>query len=164
MNGVKIEPICKSKFLGVIIDEKLTWVPHIDYTCKKVSKSIGILSKLKNYLNPKCLRNMYYSFVYPYFQYCNEVWGNAYSTHLNRLTLLQKRAIRMIANVDRYHHTDPLFSKFKIMKFHQVDSYMSGLVMYKAFWETLPKPVQSMFEKNADGHDPQWAQMGKFWK
>ena len=59
MNNVKISSIDKTKFLGVIIDDKLTWIHHIDYICKKVSKSIGILYKLKTYLNVHSLINMY---------------------------------------------------------------------------------------------------------
>ena len=153
MNQVKISPIEKSKFLGVIIDDKLTWTHHIDHVCKKVSKSIGILYKLKRYLNIKSLISMYYCFVYPYFQYCNEVWGNACATYLKRLEILQKRAIRIISNVDRFHHTASLFAKLKILKFKKINDYMMGLIMYKAHWEILPAPVQSLFEKNETIHD-----------
>ena len=152
MNEVKISSIETSKFLGVIVDDRLTWIHHIDYICKKVSKSIGLLHKLKKYLNVQSMINMYYCFVYPYFQYCNEVWGNAYSTHLNRLNLLQKRVIRLIANVDRHHHTDQFFAKFKIIKFHRINEYMIGQIMYKAYWNLLPISLASLFVRNDSVH------------
>ena len=110
MNDVEIKCIRKSKFLGIIIDDKLTWIHHIDHVCKKISKSIGILYKLRPFLNTKYLINMYYCFVYPYLQYCNEVWGNAYACHINRLKVLQNRVIRIIGKVDKLDYTDPLFS------------------------------------------------------
>ena len=152
MNNVSLLSINTSKFLGVIIDEKLSWIHHIDYICKKVSKSIGILSKLKKYLNVHSLINMYYCFVYPYLQYCNEVWGNAYSSHLNRLKLLQKRVIRIIARVDNFYHTDELFTKFNILKLHSINDYMIGQIMYKAYWSLLPIPLMSLFVKNDNIH------------
>ena len=100
---------------------------------KKVSKSIGILYKLRKYLSTKNMIDMYYCFVYPYLQYCNEVWGCAYATHLNQLKLLQKWAIRVVAGVGRFDHTDILFSKFKILKFHQINDYTISHIMFKAF-------------------------------
>ena len=152
MNNVEISCIDKTKFLGVIIDDRLSWIHHIDHICKKISKSIGILYKLRKFFNTKNMIDMYYCFVYPYLQYCNEVWGNAYATHLNRLKLLQKRAIRIIAKVDRLHHTDDLYSKLGILKFHMINDYMTGHIMYKAFMNTLPPPVQGIFTKNESIH------------
>ena len=84
MNDTQISQIRKTKFLGIILDDKLSWVHHIDYISKKISKSIGIIYRLRQYLDKISLVSMYYAFIYPYLHYCNEVWGNAYSTNLNR--------------------------------------------------------------------------------
>ena len=168
MNDVEIKCIRKSKFLGIIIDDKLTWIHHIDHVCKKISKSIGILYKLRPFLNTKYLINMYYCFVYPYLQYCNEVWGNAYAFHLNRLKVLQNRVIRIIGKVDKLDYTDPLFSagylysKFKILKFSHISDYMIGQIMYKAFFRKLPQSVQSIFVKNDEIHSHSTRQSDDF--
>ena len=53
---------------------------HIEYTCRKISKRIGIFAKARNVLYKSCLMNLYYTFAYPYFIYCNQEWGNAYET------------------------------------------------------------------------------------
>ena len=55
-----------TKFLGVIIDNKLTWKEHVSYICGKVAKGIGIISKVRKYLNRNTLLDLYYSFIYPY--------------------------------------------------------------------------------------------------
>ena len=168
MNNVDISCIDKSKFLGVIIDDKLTWIHHIDHVCKKVSKSIGILYKLRRFLDTKSMINMYYCFTYPYLQYCNEVWGNAYACHLNRLKVLQNRVIRIIGRTDKLDYTDPLFStnwlfsKFKLLKFYQINAYLSGQIMHKAFFKQLPQPVQSMFVRNEDIHNYDTRQRNDF--
>ena len=92
---------------------------------------------------------MYYSFIYPYLQYCNEVWGNAYAVHINRLKLLQKRAIRIIAKVDRYEHTAPLFKKFKILPLSHINDYMTGQLMFRVHNASLPSPVLELFVRNS---------------
>ena len=73
--GEKIEMVHETKFLGVMLDSKLSWQPHIAYISKKISKGIGILCKARKYLPQKCLITLYYSFIYPYMNYCLEVWG-----------------------------------------------------------------------------------------
>ena len=85
----------KLKYLGVIIDDNITWIPYITYVKNKVCKGIGIM--LKAYLKRNALVNLYYSFIYPYLIYCIESWGNAINCYLMQLYLIQKKVIRMIA-------------------------------------------------------------------
>ena len=73
----EIQVVTQTKFLGAIIDQHLTWEKHICHVKKKAAKGVGILSKAKKVLNLKALRTLYYSFVYPYLDYCIEVWGSA---------------------------------------------------------------------------------------
>ena len=61
-----IDEVKSTKFLDVIIDDKLKWTEHIQYIKNKISKSIGILIKIRPYLDKVTLRNLYFTFVYPY--------------------------------------------------------------------------------------------------
>ena len=70
MDGVKINMIDKSKFLGVIIDQYLTFSDHILYIKGKMARSMGILYKCKKYFNQSTLLTLYNAFVYPYINYC----------------------------------------------------------------------------------------------
>jgi hypothetical protein len=90
-DGVPISRCNVVKFLGVTIDKSLKFDHHINVTCKKISKSIGILHKLKSYVPSELMVNLYYSLVYPYIIYCNIIWGGTYSSHLHPLFLLQKK-------------------------------------------------------------------------
>ena len=75
IDGENIDEVEKTKFLGIIIDNKLNWKNHISYITGKVSRGVGMIIKARNYLNRDELRCLYYSFVYPYFTYCNHIWG-----------------------------------------------------------------------------------------
>ena len=54
------------KYLGIIIDSTLTWGIHIDNVSSKISKSIGLLYKIRPFINTKLMKTLYYSIVYPY--------------------------------------------------------------------------------------------------
>ena len=72
-----IEKVEHFKFLGVIIDSKLSWVDHIQFIKKKISKGLGILCKAIIVLKLRTLLTLFYSFIYPYILYCIEIWGSA---------------------------------------------------------------------------------------
>ena len=99
IDGEAINEVYKTKFLGVIIDNKLNWKDHISYICGKKARGIGMIIKAGNYLNKNGLMALYYSFVYPYLMYCNHIWGSTYKTNLRRLVILQNKVVRLISHV-----------------------------------------------------------------
>ena len=96
INNEIINKVECTKFLGVLIDSKLTWCNHISYLKRKISKGIGILCKLRKCFSSSTLLTLYYSFIYPYLLYCIEVWGNTSQCYVFPLFKLQKKAIRII--------------------------------------------------------------------
>ena len=65
-----------TRFLGILIDENLTWKPHIESANTKVSKSIGVLYRIRNLLNKALMKQLYYSFTQSYLNYGKIVWGS----------------------------------------------------------------------------------------
>ena len=80
VNDVEINRVSDTKFLGVIISSNLTWNKHIDVVHSKISKTIGIICKVRHLLPPLGTRSLYLSLVEPYVNYCNIVWAQAYPT------------------------------------------------------------------------------------
>ena len=70
INQIKIQEVKETKFLGVIIDNKLKWSAHIMYISKKIAKGIGILLKSRKVFDNDTLLSLYHTFVYPYLHYC----------------------------------------------------------------------------------------------
>ena len=104
------------KFLGIIIDKHLTFKYHINAISTKISRSVGLLHRLKFYLPPEILKTLYYSFVYPYMHYCIESWFGTSQTVLGGVRVLQKRAIRAIFNLPFNSHTNSFFKENFILK------------------------------------------------
>ncbi|KAK0133338.1 RNA-directed DNA polymerase from mobile element jockey [Merluccius polli] len=146
IDGVNIEKVSEIKFLGVIIDEKVNWKPHVKYLQAKLSKTISVINKAKPFLNYNSLHLLYCALVLPYFTYCVEVWGNNFKTTLSPLTILQKRVIRIIHKVGYRDHTHPLFLHSKMLKFTDIVPYQTAQIMYKAKSNTLPGNIQQLFK------------------
>ena len=161
INDVKINQVQKTKFLGVVIDECLTFQNHVLYTKGKISRGLGILYKGKKYFDKKTLLTLYNAFIYPYFTYCIEVWGNTHQTYLDTLNKLQKRAIRIISFSKYLAHTEDLFKDLKLLNLKNIYIYASQLFMYKYHHGTVPHVFSSFFTRNSDIHTHDTRQQNK---
>ena len=148
-----IDRVWKTKFLGVIIDHKLSWKDHITYVSGKMSRSIGILIKARNLLNRKAMMTLYYSFVYPYLTYCNHVWGSTYKSNTEKLYNLQKRAMRIMFNLRKRESVTHLFDEMNILKFPDVNLYLISRFMYRYYVQRVPAIFSGYFVPNADVHN-----------
>ena len=131
LNGVPNERRSSVLFLGVTIDENLKFDLHINNIVTKISKNIGILYKLRQYLPISVLKSIYYSFINSYLSYCPVVFGNAFDTHLKPLEIAQRKCIRVISNELPRAHAEPIFSRLKILKFRDIYKLNLGIIMYK---------------------------------
>ena len=127
-----ILPTSHCKFLGVILDNKLTFRNHIDSILTKISRHSGILYKIRNNLPFSTRLNYYFAFIYPYLSYNVIVWGGTYKTHLNPLITFHKRIIRIICDAGYRDHTNPLYKKLNILKFEDIYKYNVLIYMFKA--------------------------------
>ena len=91
LDNIQIDQVTRTKFLGVILSQTLSWKDHIHLIKQKVSKSTGIIRKIRYNLPPSVLVSLYHTLVHPYFEYCNIVWGINRSTTFNDLFICQKR-------------------------------------------------------------------------
>ena len=120
-----------SKYLGVFLDSNLKHTDHIKYIRAKISRSTGILYKLRKMLPLKTCINYYNAFILPYLSYCIEIWGGTYETHLSPLYLQQKRIIRIIAGVGWNEHTSPLFFNLKLLKLSDLYKFSIATYVFK---------------------------------
>ena len=130
INNHKLKRVKETTFLGVLLNENLSWKSHISHIASKISKSIGIIYKSSIYLTRLALRTLYFALVYPYLNYCVTIWGSTYLTNLNRLILLQKKVIRVLGNEDFYAHSSPIFKSLKILKFQDICLLNLGKFMF----------------------------------
>ena len=147
INNEIIEQVHSYKFLGFTLDKHLKWDIHISTISQKLSKNIGILQKLRGIVDFQTLIKLYYSFIHAYLVNGLTTWGSTNITTLNHLTLLQKRAVRVITNSKKLDHTGPLFIKCNILAFKKLCQYAVCTHMFKAHHGILPFILANMFTK-----------------
>ena len=91
-----IKSVNKAKYLGTLLDAKLTFSDHIKALETKVSRSVGILSKLKYFLLQDAFLKLYYALIHSHLNYGILAWGNTYHSYLLKLMRLQNKAIRIV--------------------------------------------------------------------
>ncbi len=139
INGQPIKQVKNTTFLGVIIDEHLTWNDHIDLIMKKVIKSTGIISKIRHFTNFNTLKLVYYALVYPYLTYGNLIWGNTYRKRLQKLINIQKKIIRLMMFKSYSEHSEPLFNGAKILNIEKINDFLTSLFMFRYHYLVIGK-------------------------
>ena len=81
------------------------------------------------------------------------MWGNTYKTYLNKLLILQKKIIRIIAGVKPRNHTEPLFKALNILNVFNINKYLIGRFMFHVYHGNALEAYKKMFTKNNDIHN-----------
>jgi hypothetical protein len=122
----------KSKFLGIIVDNKLKFKDHVSEVCSKMSKTCGILRRLGSIVPSHVLKSVYLSLVYPYIIYGVEVWGDCCKTKLSRLCSIQDQCVRLVGS----RIPGELCEKYKQLNFisyHSVYKYFTTMKFFQYF-------------------------------
>ena len=151
--GNRIMEVTETKFLGVIIDYKLNWSPHITYISKKVAKGAGIILKARKLFDQETLLTLYHTFVYPYLNYCIHVWGRAYKVHIHDLIILQNKTVRIVHGVPPRTNAQKLCFDSNILSLKRLYSYNISIFMYKFSKNMLPELFEKIFSNVATIHE-----------
>ena len=136
-----------TKFLGVLIDETLTWNNHIGSVLKKIFKSTGIISKIRHYTNQNTSKLLYHALVYPYLTYANLAWGNTYPSKLQKLMSVQKKIVRLITFKSYSEHTEPLFKKLNLLNIYKINDYLTSLFIFQFYnMNNMPEIFNNFFK------------------
>ena len=139
INNIPVERVKEFCFLGLTINENLTWKTHIQKISNKVMKHSGILNKLKHYLPQNILRTLYCSLIQSQLTYCILVWG----FDCGRIVKVQKKSIRIITCSKFGAHTEPLFKTLNLLKINDLFKLNILKFYYKLHHKKLPSYFNS---------------------
>ena len=116
INNNLIEETDNVKYLGIHLDNKLSWKIHIDMSTGKLSKVCGVIYKLRHYVPFSTLKLVYYAMFHSHFQYSLINWGRAYKSHYHNLVILQNKILRASLFLPMHYPTNLLYTKFGVLK------------------------------------------------
>lgn len=116
--------------------------------------------KLRHYINLSMLVNIHYSLIYPHLIYAVQVWGSACKTELNKLLVLQKKAVRMMTFNDQIpqipgplYNSNPLFYELKILKIDDIFNYHVCKFVYSCLSYSSPYIFHDWYQINSRFHN-----------
>ena len=132
-----------------MLDEKLSWKQHTQYINTKLSKNVGILCSAKKILQLSTMITLYYSFIYPYLAYCNELWGYCSKKYLDSTLKIQKLCCRIIAGAPRRTSSEQLFNKLRVLSLQNIHKLKLLVFMFKFYKGQLPNIVECMYSRKS---------------
>ena len=140
------------KYLGILIDKNLSWRNQIDSLILKISKTVGMIAKLRHFVPRNILLHIYQSLTHPYISYGLTAWGMASKSALNRILILQKRCLRFIFFSERRAHAIPLFIDTNVLPVHFLYYEAVCCLMHDVSNQIAPSNILDLFTKTSHVH------------
>jgi len=150
---VRIQQTDSIKYLGVIIDNKLSWKPQISSLCGKLSQACGVVCKIRHFADINILRVIYFSLFHSHMQNYIIDWGRAYKTAIRPVQVLQNRILRYMTFSKRTSSANNVFKLLKILKVSDMYHVILENFMYKYNADILPSSFVNFFSKLHCTHD-----------
>jgi len=142
------------KLLGILLDENISLSFHINSLIGKLSRSIYVLNKTKNFLPKNILRTLYFSTFHSHLTYCPTIIGCSSNSLQDKIFKLQKKAVRIITNSQYRAHTDPIFKSLKILPFPKLVEFSKLTLMHSIHYKLSPPSLHNLFETNLSRNIP----------
>jgi hypothetical protein len=152
-----IDPKMQSfKLLGVFLDEHLTLNKHVNHTNAKLSRALYLLKRVKDFVSSGAMRKLYFSLFHSHLLYCINILSFTSQTNINKIMIMQKKAIHIVANAPYNPHTNPLFLENNVLPFDKLITLNRLLFMHAIAYNYAPNTFANIWLTNAErntGHD-----------
>lgn len=138
-----IEIVSSHKILGVTFSNDMTWTCHVQSLVKSLSSASGALARCRHFFPTKAKLQIYHALFASHVNYCTLVWCTTTAKNINAIHILQKKALRSIANVPFAHTTKQLFTSYKIIplprtyEFRLLYSFLFSNRSFKSFLHSV---------------------------
>ena len=153
LDGKPLTRVHTTKFLGIEVDDKLTWRHHITALENKLSSVNFIISKIRYKINQSTALKLYDALVLPHLSYGNIIWGNTYKTYTSNIVRFQKRALRLCNGLKDLSSKN-LFAVTHRLPLVNIHKLQVALIVHKFFYNPsiLPNCIAHLFEHISDIH------------
>ena len=150
----EIERVSSCKYLGIYVDENLSWKEHIEYVYKKLIKFTALFYKARQLLPFSCLQMLYFAFVYPHLVYAVEVYANTYKSYLHKLQVLNNKIIRILLNRNIWTRVAILYNALNTLPITDLHEMRLLIFVHKCLYQTelLPSIFHGYFVTTSNVH------------
>jgi hypothetical protein len=131
MDESELTEVKSIKYLGIIIDQNLTWEPHINNLCNNISSSLFCLGYLCQFRHKPLLLLYYHAIIESKIRYGIVTWGSATQSLMKRIFIIQKRAIRLIQGIKKRKSCRQAFKFLQILPLYSL--YIYEVIIFTKF-------------------------------
>ena len=153
IDGKKLIPSSYIKYLGLYIDKHLDWSFHSDIISSKLSRAVGMLAKLRHYVDNDQLRSVYFAIFSSLMTYGSIIWGQTQNSAVRRIENIQNKALRVINSAPFNSPTTNLYKNSKILKFYDHIKLQNFLFVHDDLHKNIPIALQNSFKLLSDNHN-----------
>ena len=153
LHGKTLTPSKSVKYLGIYLDEYLSGTTQCTELIKKLNRANGMLAKARHYVPELELKNIYHAIFSSHITYGSQIWTPKLLSVGDKITRLQKAAMRIMTFSEFKSHSEPLFKKLQILKFRDSISVNNCSFVYDYFHDNLPGSYTNTFIRPNDLHD-----------
>jgi len=152
LNGTKLEPKSEIKYLGLIIDEHLTFKGHINIMNSKLKRANNLLALSRHYLPSSLLKQVYYAQFHSHLSYGCQVWGLRPAS-INQTIILQKKAIRLMSFSHKYAPTNPIFKDLQVLQLEDLITSNNINFVHKTLTNASPSHFNNFYKLYTPSHN-----------
>ena len=140
INNVQVNETNCTKYLGLFIDNTLSWDMQCDKLCRHISGKIAVLRRIRSFIKPSIMKLIYDRTIQPVIDYGCSVWYNTTCKNVEKLQKLQNYAARIISgNFDYINvRSISLICSLKWMTISERCQYFTAMLMFKAINGLVP--------------------------
>lgn len=155
INNQRIEQVQECKYLGVVVDEHLTFSKHAEYITKKIAKKVYLLGRMSNYLSEWSKLTIYKAIILPHFNYCSSILFLLNNAETNTLQKKQNQAMRYMLGCNRYTAVSSMLSSTGILSVKQIIFINTMSLIYRIKQGLCPEHLMQNLRYNTDVHNYQ---------
>ena len=146
VSGQKINTTTSVKYLGVYLNDSLTWETHFDSLIPKLNRAIGLLFKVRHCTPKFLLKTIYYSLSHSHLIYASQIWGQTRTKLFQEVVKLQNKAVRIINFLPfNRSNINKTYNDLKILKLPDFISSQNSLFVKDCFEKEIPNPFINYF-------------------
>ena len=120
LSGVEMTKVDSYKYIGLILDSKLTWKQHVNAICSRLNQYFGIFFHIRNKIPFQMTRQVYFSTVFAHINFGLEIYGSCPKSLKNKLQSKQNQLLKVLTNKERLYPTNELHAQNRILKIEEV--------------------------------------------
>ena len=140
------------KYLGIIIDEKLSWKEHSENVIRDLIKIISTFKFIRHYIPNKCKKQLYYAYVYSKISYGLEIYGNASKALMKKIQVLQNKSLKRSYKKDWYMNTNILHKELQVLKVEDIVKLCILKFVHRCMTGDIPYIFENYFKKRSQIH------------